>query len=106
MNPEVLRQTFTFCKRIGKLTLGFDVVKAAILTGEANLVLFASDLSPKSRNQIEYLCREYEVTFVLLPYTMDECWYLIGKRAGIIAVTEESFAEKLQELLSNTHKGG
>lgn len=106
MKADALQQTLTFCKRIGGLSLGYDAVKTAVLTGKARLVLFAADLSPKTRNQMEYLCRSFEVAVAVLPYTMDECWYLVGKRAGILAVEEAAFAQKLQTLIGNTHEGG
>ena len=106
MKADTLQQTLTFCKRIGKLSLGFDAVKADIQLGKACLVLFATDLSPKTRNQIEYLCQECAVPSASLPYTMDECWYLIGKRVGILAVQEEAFAQKLASLIQNSEKEG
>lgn len=99
MRTDEVKQSLTFCKRIGQLALGFDAVKGAIQTGEAALVLFATDLSPKTRRQMEYLCGELDTPFADLPYTMDECWYLIGKRVGILGVLNEGFAQKLSGLI-------
>lgn len=94
-----LIDTITFCKRLGKLTLGFDLVKNAMMTGEAVLVLLAKDLSPKTKKEVAYLCEQMEVPLAETEITLDEFWYLIGKRAGVIAVTEEGFAEKIHTII-------
>lgn len=96
-----LIDTVTFCKRLGKLTVGFDVAKAAMQTGEAQLILLAADLSPKTQKEAEYLCRIFEIPFRKTEITLDEYWYLIGKRAGVIAVTEPGFAEKITAIIDS-----
>ena len=96
-----LIDTITFCKRLGKLTIGFDVVKTAVQTGEAQVVLLAADLSPKTQKEVEYLCGIFEIPFRRTEITLDEYWYLIGKRAGVIAVTEEGFANKIINLIDS-----
>ncbi|MGI5958501.1 MAG: L7Ae/L30e/S12e/Gadd45 family ribosomal protein [Massiliimalia sp.] len=97
---DKLISAITFCKRIHKLTLGHDLVKNALMTGEACLVLLASDLSPKSRKEAEFLCEEWDVPCLNTDLTLDEYWYLVGKRAGIIAVTDPVFAEKITAILN------
>ena len=47
-----LIETVTFCKRIGGLVIGFDLVKQAMQKGETGLVLLAKDLSPKTEKEI------------------------------------------------------
>lgn len=92
----------TFCKRIHKLVLGFDLVKGALVSGEAQIVLLARDLSPKSRKEAQFLCREWEIPCLDTPLTLDEYWYLVGKRAGIIAVTDPVFAKKIVSALEES----
>lgn len=99
MNKEQLVATLTFTKRVGGLTVGFDPVKVAMQTGEAVLVLLAEDLSPKTKKEVLYLCGELEVDVLCMPLGLDELWYLIGKRAGVLAINNEKFANKLQTIL-------
>ncbi|WP_312644811.1 ribosomal L7Ae/L30e/S12e/Gadd45 family protein [Hydrogenoanaerobacterium sp.] len=95
-----LLSTISLTKRAGKLLLGFDQVKDAVLKGEAEIVLTASDLSEKSRKGINLICEAEDIESFSLPITMDEFWYEIGKRTGIIAVTDPGLAGKLRTMLS------
>lgn len=95
-----LIQTVTLCKKMGKLILGFDLVKKAMITGKAQLVLLACDLSPKTIKEAGYLCQQFDTPICHTPLTLDEYWYLIGKRVGVIAVTDQHFAKKLETILN------
>lgn len=90
-----LMDTVTFCKRAGKLVLGFDLVKQATAEGRAALVMLAKDISPKTQKEVEFFCKQYQAVLKQVPITLDEFWYLIGKRTGIVAVCDTHFAEKL-----------
>ena len=100
MNPKLI-DTLTFCKRIGALKLGFDPVKRTLEHGQAKLVLLAKDLSSKSRDSVLRICQQGGCPAALLPLQMDEIWFLVGKRSGILAVTDAAFAKKLSELLES-----
>ncbi len=82
-------------KKAGKLILGFDVVKEAIQDKKAKLILLSEELSPKTRKEMDFLCGKYGVRQKELPFRLDEIWYLIGKRVGVIAVTDAGLAEKI-----------
>ncbi len=92
---EALISTITFCKRLKKLVLGFDAVKESIQKGQTQLVLTASDSSAKTQKEINYLCSQCCVLCCQTPFTLDEYWYLVGKRVGVIAVEDEGFAKKI-----------
>lgn len=100
MNPKLI-DTLTFCKRIGALKLGFDPVKSTLEHGQAKLVLLAKDLSSKSKDSMLRICQQDGCPVALLPLQMDEIWFLVGKRSGILAVTDAAFAKKLSELLES-----
>lgn len=99
MNKEQLVSTLTFTKRIGGLVVGFDLVKSAMQTGQADLVLLASDLSPKTRKEVLFLCDAMDTPFREIPLVLDELWYLIKKRAGVLAIANPGFAEKLTAII-------
>lgn len=96
---DKLIAAITFSKRVGKLVQGFDLVKTAMQTGEAEVILLAKDLSEKTKKEMEYLAREMEVPLYVTEFTLDEFWYLVQKRAGVIAVTDPGFAQKIETLL-------
>ncbi len=92
---EKLAAALSLSKKAGKLVLGFDVVKEAIQNKKAALILLSEELSPKTRKEVEFLCGKYAVGMKELPFRLDEIWYLIGKRVGVIAVTDAGLSEKI-----------
>ena len=86
---------------IKALKLGFDPVKSTLEHGQAKLVLLAKDLSSKSKDSMLRICQQDGCPAALLPLQMDEIWFLVGKRSGILAVTDAAFAKKLSELLES-----
>lgn len=99
-----LASMLSLTKKAGKLVLGFDVAKEAVEKKNAGLVLLAKDLSPKSRKEIVLVCEKSGARTKDLPFTMEELWFLVGKRAGILAVADEGLAKKLSELVDDAIK--
>lgn len=95
MNRDKLSGTLTLCKRAGKLILGFDLVKESVQKGTAQLVLFSQDVSPKTAKDIRFHAERHGVPCREIPLLMDEMWYLVGKRAGIAAISDKGFADRL-----------
>ena len=81
------------CRKAGKLKLGMDMAKSACASGEAKAVLAASDISAKSMKEISYSCGRYGVKLYALGMTMDSTADAVGKRTGILAVTDAGFAK-------------
>lgn len=88
-------QTISLCKRAGKLVLGFDVVKKSMQDGSAELVLVASDLSEKTLKEVKYLTSQFEIPVVTIKQTLDELWYILGKRAGVMSITDYKLSQKI-----------
>ena len=94
MNSKVL-QDISLIKRAGKLILGFDVVKASLQDGSAFLLVTANDLSPKTNKEIAFLKDKFNIPHITINHTLDELWYVIGKRVGVMSVTDKGLSEKL-----------
>lgn len=103
MNND-LGNRLSFAKKAHKIILGFDLVKATLISGEARLVLISKDLSEKTKKEVLYLTKEFEVETITIDITLDELWYLLGKRAGVISVIEETFADKIRETCNNVNQ--
>lgn len=97
MNPRFL-STLGLCMRAGKLNFGFETVKAAVMNGSVYLLMTASDLSPKTAKETAFVAEKYAVALLSLPVTMDELRSAMGKKTGVLAVTDEGFAKRLMEL--------
>lgn len=87
--------TLSLCRRAGKLELGFDAVAGSLKKGQAKLLIFAKDVSERTKREVCYAARHSPAKLLPLPYTMDEMWFLIGKRIGVAAVTDQGLADKL-----------
>lgn len=89
------------CKRAGKLVMGFDLVVDTISSGKACGIFLCKDLSPKSGKSITRICEEWDYTPEALPVTMDELAFIVGRRTGILAVTDPGLAKKITTLIGN-----
>lgn len=85
-------------RRAGKLRLGFDAVREAARKGECSLILFASDLSPRTVRAVRAEAERAHVETAALRANMDEIGFAIGKRTGVMAVNDVGFARKLLAL--------
>lgn len=48
----------SLCRKAGKLRIGSQPVKEAVEAGEAKLVLYAADFSPRSRGRMELILEQ------------------------------------------------
>ena len=96
MNTNVkLLSTLGMCKKAGKLVIGFDAVATAIQRGEASLLVLAADISPKSAKRIIRLATDHGVSHLQLDVSMIDIERLVGKKAGILAVTDQGLAKSI-----------
>ncbi|MFZ2537958.1 MAG: ribosomal L7Ae/L30e/S12e/Gadd45 family protein [Oscillospiraceae bacterium] len=94
MNSKVL-QDISLIKRTGNLILGFDVVKASLREGTAVLLVTANDLSAKTNKEVAFLQEKYNIPHITIRHTLDELWYVLGKRVGVMSVTDKGLSEKI-----------
>lgn len=83
----------SMCRKAGKLVMGMDMVKDACALGNAKAVFVATDLSAKSLKEIRYTCARYDARLYALGMTMDEIALGIGKRTGVLAMTDAGFSK-------------
>lgn len=89
------------CKRAGKLVMGFDMAADTVVSGKACGIFLCRDLSPKSGKSISRICEEWDCIPKTLPVTMDEIAFIVGRRTGILAVTDPGLAEKITTLIGS-----
>lgn len=98
-NKARILSLISLSKKAGKLVLGFDVTKKEILKGTTDRVFVCSDLSPKTLKEVNYICGDMEVEVKTLPIILDEMWYEVGKRSGVVCITERGLSKKVSELI-------
>ncbi len=102
---ERLLGLLSICRKAGRLSLGFDPVKRAVLGGNACLVLAASDMSEKTVSEMRYLCGVSDVTFREAPVTINEIWFSVSKKAGLAAVSDAGLAGSILKLIDGSGDG-
>lgn len=81
----------TMCRKAGKLQMGMDMVKDSCRDKNAKGVFVATDFSEKSLKEIKYVCYNENVPLYNLNLTMDEIWLDLGKRVGVMAISDSGF---------------
>ena len=95
MNDKVL-SLIGLAIKAGKLSCGFDSVKATLLQNKSKLVLVASDVSPKSKKEVLFYSDKTKTQYMVLDeYNMETVSHAIGRRCGIISVNDDSFSKGL-----------
>lgn len=92
---EKVLQDLSLAKRAGKLVLGFDVVKASLEKSTAFLLISAVDLSEKTNKEVAFLQKKFNINHITINHTLDELWYILGKRVGVMSVTDKGLSEKI-----------
>lgn len=85
-------------RRAGKLCMGSDAAQEAALGRGCALILFSSDLSPRTEKTVLAVAGRSGVPTARLRATMDEIGSAVGRRTGVIAVKDAGFARKLLAL--------
>ena len=83
----------TMSRRAGDLVMGMDMVKGACADGRAKGVFVTTDISAKSLKEVRFSCAKAGVRLWRLEMTMDDMDYGVGRRAGVIAMTNAGFAK-------------
>ena len=102
-------KSFSFlgiCRRAGKLLIGEDGVSGAARSGEARLLMVASDTADNNRKKALNLGRWYRIPVVKLPWDKDTLGELLDKRVcAILALTDKGLAAAFLEKLAADHPG-
>jgi len=95
--PSAALSFLGLCRKAGRLAIGHDAAVDTLVRRRSKLVLLASDGSPRLAEEARRLCERHGVPLLRTPYTMREYEAAIGKPAAIYSVTDDGFAEKLQQ---------
>ena len=83
-------------RRAGRLSLGHDAAKGAVLAGRARLCLISADASDRLEREFFRMTQgEKSIPLRRVRYTMEQFHRAIGAKAGVLTVDDDGFAEKL-----------
>lgn len=95
MNNDRFSSMLGICRKAGKLSVGHDESKFSVKNKNACLCILASDSSKRLQEEFESFCKENEVPFLLVPYTIEQFLFIIGSKAAVITVNDEGLSKKL-----------
>lgn len=79
--------------------MGFDPVWDSIGKG-ANVILYTSDISPKTKERMEFQAKRMNVRTFTLPHTTAEVFAVVGKNVAVMSLCHKVFAEKIISMLN------
>ena len=94
-----LSSTISLAQKAGRIRSGEFAVEKAIPSGEAQLVIVASDASDNTKKKFRDSCTYYHVPFVEYE-TKANLGHAIGRQMrAVICVTDQGFAKKMLEMM-------
>ena len=94
------------CKRAGSLVTGEDGALGAARSGEARLIMLASDAAENTSKKAGFYAETCGIILVRLPYGKDTLGDMLGRRVcAVMAITDKNFAKSFLEKLSSDHPG-
>ena len=81
--------------------MGFDAAKKVITNHKAKLLLVSNTLSNGTKHAIIRKAQLASVNYKLISVSPENFLEWLGKRVGIIALTDEGFAKEINNLFLN-----
>lgn len=100
MNKKYLSM-LGLARRAGKVAMGHDTVCDAIRKRKAKLLVLSADSAQRLEEELGRLSDRFcpALVCVRISETMDEIHHALGYRAGVIAVNDNNFANRIIELI-------
>lgn len=92
-----LLNLLSMARKAGKLLMGFDAVKEALLKQRVQSVVLAADCSAKTEKEIRFFAGEVPVK--RLPTDMNALYGLFTKKIAVFGVCDAGFAAALLQAL-------
>lgn len=93
-----------FAAKAGRLSYGMNAAVAAILKGNAKLILVAEDISQKSRKELCFQAEKKNTPLrILTGCDIKTVSDAVGRKCGILSVNDSQFADAV---LTATETGG
>ncbi|MGN1039197.1 MAG: hypothetical protein ACI4PI_00725 [Oscillospiraceae bacterium] len=95
------KNLISIAAKAGNLHLGFDAAKKVITNHKTKLLLVSNTLSNGTKHAIIRKAQLASVNYKLIPISPENFLEWLGKRVGIIALTDEGFAKGINSLILN-----
>lgn len=96
---QALYQAISLCRKAGALTMGFDAVEEAAVSGKAWLVLAAADASEKTVKRMKNAVGDL-VDVISMPLGQNELARISHRAVALYAVTDRNLAKLCYDRLA------
>ncbi|MBQ8684425.1 MAG: ribosomal L7Ae/L30e/S12e/Gadd45 family protein [Clostridia bacterium] len=85
-------------RRAGHILIGFDAVRAALLAGRTQLILLASDCSPKTEKELRFAAQDKHCPILFIDADKEAVAGALGlqKPVAVVATDDGGFANAMQ----------
>lgn len=97
-----LQNLLTICRKAGKLDFGLTPALSDLQQGRACGLLLCTDISSKSCKEAQFQCEKNGVSWLEIPFTIQEIGMVLGRSAGVLAVLDAGFFKSMQALGRST----
>ncbi|MDE6003909.1 MAG: ribosomal L7Ae/L30e/S12e/Gadd45 family protein [Oscillospiraceae bacterium] len=88
----------SICRKANKMALGFVPMQEALQTEKVFGVLTSTDISAKTHKEVCYICQKKNIPVCSVPLTMFEIGNITGRKAGVIAILDTGFFDRIRQL--------
>jgi ribosomal protein L7Ae-like RNA K-turn-binding protein len=87
--------------KAGRLSSGHDASFDAIRTGKAKLILLTADASDRLKKEFQEsaVYGGRNIRCITIPYSINDIRDATGKKAAVLTVNEERFADRIADML-------
>lgn len=101
MTPPSLESILGFAAKARKLVVGTAAVEKGIKRRQVDLVIYASDLSPKTIKELQFLCDSNGVKYFCYSLRSELGKVIGAPERGVIGIVSRQFASMLCRLLED-----
>jgi len=91
--------TLGLCRKSGKIIFGFDAVVGEMAKAGNKVagVIITSDLSGKTKKEVEYYCNKHGKPIHAIEADMAQTEGVLGKKTGVMAILDEGLYNVLNK---------
>ncbi len=103
MNDKKYLSMLGMARRAGRLSMGHDMAVKSLKSKKAQLIVFASDISPRLVEEFDKTSNRFcpDIVCVTVDETINELHKALGYKAGVITVNDKNFSNRIIELINS-----
>lgn len=102
MQKDKILSMLGLARRAGRLSMGHDAVIGSVRAKKAKLVLVCAEISQGTKKDIEFTVNKFSphTPVAIADIAVGEIYSACGYKAGVVAVNDENFSNRIISLLS------